>query len=357
MAQLKIAVIGASGYIGNELAGLLYVHPNVAVLSLYVSEQSKISGKLLSDVYKKWQSVSLPLQALTPSLIKTMGSRYDVVFLATPHNVSHTLAPELLEQGVKVFDLSGGFRLSTPEQYQTYYHFMHEYAHWLKKKVYGLPEWSGPELGNADLIAVGGCYASAAQLALLPLTYNGLVKENHPLIVHGMSGVSGAGKVVNTHTQFCEVSLKPYGIFSHRHQPEIEQQIKHNIVFTPHLCPFKRGLMVTCSAALNDGISAEVVKNVFCQAYDKKPFIVFPGNWPSVNDVAYTPYCHIHWEVKESSQQIVIVAVLDNLLKGAASQAVQCFNLSYGWDEKAGLLPEAKSMQNNGDGTLAMEGA
>ena len=345
MSQLNVAVIGASGYIGNELSALLHAHPKVSELSLYVSENSKDADRLLSDVYKKRQGVSLRLHALSPALLESMGEKYQAVFLATPHSVSHDIAPVFLKQGVKVFDLSGGFRLSAPEQYKTYYHFMHKHADLLEEKVYGLPEWSGSALSQAHLIAVGGCYASAVQLSLRPLIENNLLSLSTTPVVHGMSGVSGAGKAVSAHTQFCEVSLSPYSVFSHRHQPEIEQQIKQNIVFTPHLCPFNRGLIVTCSAMLSLEASIKETNEAFHSAYDSKPFMVLPGNWPSVNDVAYTPYCHVHWEVQEKSRQVIVVAALDNLLKGAASQAVQCFNLSYGWNETLGLLSESEYTQ------------
>lgn len=346
---MNVIVIGASGYVGAELIGLLVQHDKISVQHLLVSENSESSGKTFAELHARWQGVcDLPLQAFSSQWfdqqIKIDNHDIDAVFFATPHEYSAQWAQAFIDAGIKVFDLSGGFRLKDAKQYPIHYGFEHQSLAALQQAQYGLAEWQAADIATSDLIAVPGCYPTASLLALKPITMNKLQVDNSLIVVNGVSGVSGAGRKASLATSFYEVSLTPYNILQHRHQPEISQEANAEVIFNPHLAPYKRGLLVTITLQLKPGISAEQVDLAFNQAYQNEPLVRLVTSWPKIDNVAYTPFADIHWQVDESKQVLVVSCAIDNLLKGAASQAIQCANLCLGLPSYYSLLPTASAL-------------
>ena len=336
----KVAVIGASGYAGAELVGLLCKHNNVSIEHLVVSENSSSEGKLFSELHGRFKTIcDLPLEAFSASWFDCCAMHLDAVFFATPHEFSADWAQAFVDAGVKVFDLSGGFRLKEPEDYPKYYGFEHANIDALASAQYGLAEWQQDEITDTNLIAVPGCYPTASLLSLKPITANKLHVENALIVVNGISGVSGAGRSASLATNFNEVSLKAYNILQHRHQPEISQEAEAEVIFNPHLAPYKRGLMATVTLQLKDSVTAKQVDLAFQQAYGDKPLIRMSGAWPEIAHVEYTPFADVHWKVDEEKHVVVVSCAIDNLLKGAASQALQCFNISLGLPSEYSMLP------------------
>ena len=335
----KVAVIGASGYAGAELVGLLCQHDKVSIQHLVVSENSTSCGKLFSELHGRWQGIcDVPLQSFSKKWFDDYAQDLDVVFFATPHEFSADWAQSFVDAGVKVFDLSGGFRLKDAEDYPKFYGFEHANIDALAQAKYGLAEWQHDDIANTDLIAVPGCYPTASLLSLKPITSNNFHIENSLIVVNGISGVSGAGRSASLATNFNEVSLKPYNILQHRHQPEISQEANAQVIFNPHLAPYKRGLLVTVTMQLKAEVTAAQVDIAFRQAYNDMPLVRIVSAWPQIGNVAYTPFADIHWQVDEEKHVVVISCAIDNLLKGASSQALQCFNISLGLPSEYSLL-------------------
>jgi N-acetyl-gamma-glutamyl-phosphate reductase len=335
----KVAVIGASGYAGAELVGLLCQHDKVSIQHLVVSENSPSCGKLFSELHGRWQGIcDLPLKSFSKKWFDEFAKALDIVFFATPHEFSADWAHAFVEAGVKVFDLSGGFRLKNPEDYPTFYGFEHANIKALTSAKYGLAEWQQDDIANTDLIAVPGCYPTASLLSLKPITTNNFHLENSLIVINGISGVSGAGRSASLATNFNEVSLKPYNILQHRHQPEISQEANAQVIFNPHLAPYKRGLLATVTLQLKTDITAKQVTQAFEQAYADKPLVRLVNTWPEIGNVANTPFADVHWQLDEEKHVLVVSCAIDNLLKGAASQAVQCFNISLGLPSEYSLL-------------------
>jgi N-acetyl-gamma-glutamyl-phosphate reductase len=335
----KVAVIGASGYAGAELVGLLCKHEQADITHLIVSENSSSEGKLFSDLHGRFRGVcDLPLQSFSATWFDAYAKSLDIVFFATPHEFSADWAQAFVDAGVKVFDLSGGFRLKDANDYPKYYGFEHANTDALAKAKYGLAEWQQDDIATTDLVAVPGCYPTASLLCLKPLTANKLVLENSLIVVNGISGVSGAGRSASLATNFNEVSLKPYNILQHRHQPEISQEANAQVIFNPHLAPYKRGLLATVTLQLNAEVTNEQLQQAFSSAYNDKPLVRLVGHWPEICDVAYTPFADLHWQFDAEKQVVVVSCAIDNLLKGAASQALQCFNISLGLPSEYSLI-------------------
>ncbi|TBL72903.1 N-acetyl-gamma-glutamyl-phosphate reductase [Obesumbacterium proteus] len=336
MSTLNGLIVGASGYTGAELAAYLHRHPHMNITGLTVSAQSADAGKLLSDLHPQLKGiVDLPL--LLMSDVAAMAKDVDVVFLATAHEVSHDLAPQFLQMGCVVFDLSGAYRVNQASFYQDYYGFTHQHADWLDKAVYGLAEWRAEDIKQAQLVAVPGCYPTASQLALKPLIDAGLLDLNQWPVINAVSGVSGAGRKASMTTSFCEVSLQPYGIFTHRHQPEIATHLGTPVIFTPHLGNFPRGILATITCKLTAGVKAEQIDAAYQQAYAEKPLVrIYDKGVPAIKNVAGTPFCDIGFALQ--GEHLIIVSAEDNLLKGAAAQAVQCMNIRFGFNETQSLL-------------------
>jgi N-acetyl-gamma-glutamyl-phosphate reductase len=334
--MLNTLIVGASGYAGVELATYLNRHPHMNITALAVSAQSPDAGKLLSDLHPQLKGiVDLPLQPLSdPS---AWAGKVDVVFLATAHEVSHDLAPEFLKAGCVVFDLSGAFRVNDADFYTRYYGFTHQHGEWLDKAVYGLAEWQHEKIREAQLIAVPGCYPTAAQLALKPLVEAGLLNDAQWPVINATSGVSGAGRKASVGNSFCEVSLHAYGIFNHRHHPEITSHLGVPVIFTPHLGNFARGILATITCRLKAGIGHAEVAQAFHDAYHDKPLVrLYEKGMPALKGVVGLPFCDIGFAVQ--GEHLIVVAAEDNLLKGASSQAVQCLNIRFGFPETQSLI-------------------
>ncbi|WP_440876998.1 N-acetyl-gamma-glutamyl-phosphate reductase [Thalassotalea sp. PLHSN55] len=328
---MKVAVIGASGYVGAELIALLCQHDKISIEHLVISENSSSAGQTFAELHPRWQGVcELPLQCFSQAWFDSAVNSIDAVFFATPHEFSADWAKAFVDAGVKVFDLSGGFRLSNPADYPTYYGFEHKNQDALEQAVYGLAEWNAEAIANTNLVAVPGCYPTASLLSLKPITSNNLHVENSLIVVNGISGVSGAGRKASLATSYYEVSLTPYNILQHRHQPEISQEANAQVIFNPHLAPYKRGLLATVTLQLKADVTSEQVDNAFNQAYANTPLVRAVSAWPKIDNVSFTPFADVCWKYDADKQVVVVSCAIDNLLKGAASQAVQCANISLG---------------------------
>lgn len=334
--MLNTLIVGASGYAGAELVSYVNRHPHMNITALTVSAQSNDAGKCLSDLHPQLKGiVDLPLQPMAD--IKDFLTGVDVVFLATAHEVSHDLVPDCLAAGCVVFDLSGAFRVNDPAFYETFYGFTHQHADLLEKAVYGLAEWNHDKIKEAQLVAVPGCYPTAVQLSLKPLIDAGLLDLNQWPVINATSGVSGAGRKAALSNSFCEVSLQPYGIFNHRHHPEIATHLGTDVIFTPHLASFPRGILETITCRLKPGVTHAQIAAVFKQAYDGKPLVrLYEKGVPALKNVVGLPFCDIGFAVQ--GEHLIVVATEDNLLKGAAAQAMQCANIRFGYAETQSLI-------------------
>ncbi|MDC9598118.1 N-acetyl-gamma-glutamyl-phosphate reductase [Xenorhabdus anantnagensis] len=334
--MLNTLIVGASGYTGAELAAYLQRHPHVHLSGLMVSSQSLDAGKCFSELHPQYKGIlDLPLQPLTDVTEAAKG--IDVVFLATAHEVSHDIAPVFLEAGCIVFDLSGAYRVQNTQFYEKYYGFKHKNSEWLEQAVYGLAEWQAEKIKQAQLIAVPGCYPTVSQLSLKPLLEQNLLDTEHWPVINAVSGVSGAGRKASITNSFCEVSLRPYGIFNHRHQPEIATHLGTEVIFTPHLGNFSRGILATITCKLKSGVTEVQIREAYQQAYHDKPLVrLYSDGVPALKAVVGLPFCDIGFAVQ--GQHLIIVGAEDNLLKGAAAQAVQCMNIRFGYEEIEALL-------------------
>lgn len=335
--MVKVAVIGASGYAGAELCRILSKHPKASLTGVSVSAKSEDLGKKISDLYGSLSGIcDLELKA-TPDAT-SLAQIADCVFLATDHRVSHDLAPSLVEKNVKVFDLSGAFRIQDTAVFAKAYGFEHEHKDLLREAVYALPEHVDHELiKKARLLSLPGCYPTASQTALNPLLDAQLLDLSYRPVIDAVSGVSGAGRKAKLGNSFCEVSLNAYGVFTHRHQPEIAEHLGTPVIFTPHLGSFKRGILATITARLKNGVSKEQVSEAFEKAYKDQPLVRFKHTLPKLLDVQGTPFCDVGVAVSDDGY-IVVISAIDNLLKGASAQAVQVFNIANSFDECAGLF-------------------
>ncbi|MSR18068.1 MAG: N-acetyl-gamma-glutamyl-phosphate reductase [Phycisphaerales bacterium] len=352
--ELRVVVIGAGGYSGAELVGLLLSHSTARVVGLFGSgSRATSNAERFDKAFPRWRGFTdLAIEPFDLQSVLDLDPH--AVFLATPHEASQSMAPPLLSAGIKVFDLSAAFRLKRPDLYQEHYGFTHEHPEMLASAAYGLAELNAPAIANADLIAVPGCYPTSVVLPMRPLAQAGLL-EATPLIVDSTSGVSGAGRSASTKSLFCEVSLQPYAVFAHRHQPEMEQEVAHAVVFTPHLGAFDRGILSTIHATLLPGVTAAECRGVLENAYGGQPFIrlLESGSWPSIAGVVHTNHCDIALAVDPARNHLIVCSAIDNLLKGAAGQALQCFNIRFGLPSTLGLASASSSPANE----LRPEGA
>ncbi|MEZ8059423.1 N-acetyl-gamma-glutamyl-phosphate reductase [Vibrio splendidus] len=334
--MLKTTIIGASGYTGAELALMINRHPELTLSGLYVSANSVDAGKPIAALHGKLAGlIDMPVQPLTNP--EEVAKQSDVIFLATAHEVSHDLAPIFLENDCQVFDLSGAFRVKGENFYQEFYGFEHQHEQWLDKAAYGLAEWNEQEIKEAQLVAVAGCYPTASQLAIKPLVEAKLLDGNQWPVINATSGVTGAGRKASMVNSFCEVSLQAYGVFNHRHQPEMAAHLGCDVIFTPHLGNFKRGILATITMKLAGGVTEQQIQEAFEQAYQGKPAVrLLEETLPRIQDVEQTPFCDLGWKVQ--GQHIIVVSAIDNLLKGASSQAMQCLNLRYGFAPLTALV-------------------
>jgi N-acetyl-gamma-glutamyl-phosphate reductase len=339
--MVRVGIVGATGYGGVELIRLLSAHPHVQVANVYSSSSE---GEALTSVFPHLGSHSLTaLQAIDPD---KMSEDNDVVFLATPAGVSAALSPQLVRRRTKVIDLSGDFRLCSGEVYRRWYKHEPAADEWLGQAVYGLAEWNGEQVATAQLVANPGCYPTATLLALLPLAKTDWVNPRS-WIVDAKSGVSGAGRGVSLGVHFSEVneSIGAYKVAVHQHTPEIEQELKRQsgvetvVQFTPHLVPMTRGILITAYGQLETSVSLEQLQELYVSTYADKPFVRVrkPGSHPRTKEVYGSNYCDIALHLDERTGRVIILAVIDNMVKGAAGQAVQNLNSMFGWAETTGL--------------------
>jgi N-acetyl-gamma-glutamyl-phosphate reductase len=327
---VRVAVAGATGYTGQELVRLLARHPRAALGPVMASRTAANGGpRRLPGLARVWDGEVAPLDA-------EALANADAVFLATPDGVSAELAPALLARGARVFDLSGAFRLTSDAARAKWYPASPAIP---AGAAYGLAELNQLALREARFVACPGCYPTAALLALRPLRDAGLLAADASIVIDAKSGVSGAGKTPTERTHFseCHGNVAPYGIFSHRHGAEIEQELGEPVTFVPHLVPLDRGILETIYARLRPGVGAADITSAYAAAYGRAPFVRLRGDAvPEIKHVAWTNFCDLGWRV--AGDRAVIVSVIDNLLKGAAGQAVQAFNVAFGFEECAGLL-------------------
>ena len=343
---IQPAVVGATGYAGFELARLLTRHPYAKKPVLFTRNGEGGPAAKLDELYPHVSgNGGYPLEPFRWETLKAKG--VNVLFLATPHEVSREWVPEAVAQGVHVIDLSGAWRLETPE-YRAIYAFNDPNPAVAEKvmaqAVYGIPELHRNELKEAALVANAGCYATSIILALAPLVRTGLVDLNHGVVCDSKSGVSGAGKQPTQKTHFVEVAenLSAYSVFNHRHTGEILEQLgilPEQLIFTPHLLPIPRGILSTIYVRLNSAMTAEAIEDCMRKFYEDSTFVrVFPaGKLPQIQYSLHTNYCDIGFTLAPDGKRLVIVSCLDNLVKGAAGQAVQNMNVMFGWNEEEGL--------------------
>ena len=348
----KVAIVGASGYSGEELVRLLLNHPHVE-LSAVTSRQS--AGQTVAQVFPKFAShpKARALRFSEPNA-ELLAKEAEIAFLALPHGVAAEFAVPLLQAGCVVIDLSADFRLKSAETYKEFYAHEHPAPELLKKSVYGLPEVYREEIRDAILIASPGCYPTSVLLPLLPLLRSKLIQP-HSIIADSLSGVSGAGRKAELDYLFCECneSVRPYGVPKHRHLSEIEEQLSLaagspvHIQFTPHLIPINRGILTTIyaapvehfgetgAAAFNDKVAA-----CLRLAYANEPFVrVLEGRaLPDTKNVVGTNVLELAWRVDPRTGRLIVMSAEDNIVKGASGQAVQSMNLLCGFPETAGLI-------------------
>lgn len=328
----RVGIAGITGYTGVELCRILAGHPDVRLVAAAGGQRA---GQPLSAVWPGLSGlIDLPVDALDTD---ELASRCDVVFLALPHGVSAPVARALLARDVLVVDLGADFRLRDPAVYAAAYESEHPCPELLERAVYGLPELHRDELREARLVANPGCYPTATALALLPLVRAGLVDS---LVADCLSGVSGAGRSPGPRNLYGEVaeSAVAYGVAGgHRHRPEIEQTLGCPIIFTPHLVPMIRGMLATTHGHLRSPSNSSEILGLYQDFYAEHPMIVLRDAPPSTAEVRGTNRAHIHVALDANRGVVTAICAIDNLVKGAAGQAVQCMNLALGLPETAGL--------------------
>lgn len=355
-AKLKTAVLGATGYSGLELTRILYRHPKLEKPVLLrrnggngTAEAAAVNlpDVNLADVFPALSgNGGYPLQKLSWPELQRLGVK--LLFLATPHEASRTLVPEAMAHGLRVIDLSGAWRLKEA-QHREVYNFQDSdavgAAALTEKAVYGLPELHRDSIAGADLVANPGCYATSVILALAPLLRAGVVDREHGIISDSKSGVSGAGKEPTARTHFVSVAenFSAYSVFGHRHVGEIVEQLRltaQELIFTPHLLPIPRGILSTIYVRLNRAMQSAEVEACLREFYAQKRWVrIFATpKLPQVQFSLHTNYFDLGFCLAEDGRRLVLVSCIDNLLKGAAGQAVQNMNLMYGWTEEEGLL-------------------
>jgi len=352
-SAVKVAVVGASGYSGEELVRLLLRHPD-AELSAVTSRQ--LAGQTLAHAFPRFGQFPAARQLrFSEPNVELLAKQAEVVFLALPHGVAAEFAVPLLQLGCQVIDLSADFRLKSAAAYKEFYGHDHPAPDLLGKSVYGLPEIYRSLIKSASLIASPGCYPTSVLLPILPLLRANLIKETG-IIADSLSGVSGAGKKAEADYLFveCNESVRPYGIPKHRHLSEIEQELTLMagqpvvIQFSPHLIPVNRGILTTLYLAPHKHFAttgemnalAEQITACYSSAYGKEPFVrVLEGKaLPDTKNVLGTNMIEIGWRLDQRTGRLIVMSALDNIVKGASGQAVQSFNILCGFDETAGLI-------------------
>lgn len=339
--MINVAIIGASGYTGAELARLLCRHPQV---TLTAATSRQYAGTPLAEVFPHLRG-QVDIVCDNPD-VEELCQRADLFITAVPHKTAMDLVPQLLAAGKKVIDLSADFRLADVTVYQEWYQ-AHSSPELLARAVYGLPELYRARIKSSELVANPGCYPTSIILALAPLLAAGAI-EPSSIIADSKSGTSGAGRSAQTGSLFCEVhdGFRPYKVGrAHRHTPEIEQELgKLNgaplrVTFTPHLLPISRGILSTIYATLKPGFNSQKIADLYRQKYDSEPFVRFLGDRfvPTTQHVRGSNFCDIAFALDSATQRIIVMSAIDNIVKGASGQAVQNMNLMCGFEETSGL--------------------
>jgi N-acetyl-gamma-glutamyl-phosphate reductase len=331
---VKVAIVGATGYAGGELARLLLRHPEARLVAAVARGRQ---GEPLRDVQPH-------LHGAPPSLVVGADpGDAEIVFTALPAGEAAKLAPAWLAEGRSIIDIGSDFRLRDPKDDERWYAYTHPAPELLKEAVYGLTELTRSRLRGARVVANPGCYPTATLLALLPALKADLVEDD--LVVDAKSGVSGAGHNVDDAYLFGTIdeSVRPYGVPKHRHTPEIAQEVRGmsgrapRLTFTPHLIPMTRGLIATCYATLRDGVDAARVADAYATAYAEEPFVRVTSSYPATKATLGSNWCLVHAVVDAPNRRLIAFGVLDNLVKGAAGSAIQNLNAMRGYPETMGL--------------------
>jgi len=347
----KVAIVGASGYSGEELVRLVLSHPHVE-LTAVTSRQ--YAGQTVAQVFPRFAHLGMARSLrFSEPRAELLARQAQIVFLALPHGVAAEFAVPLLQLGCQVIDLSADFRLKSAAVYKEFYGHDHPAPELLARSVYGLPEFHREQIREASLVACPGCYPTSILLPTLPLLKGGLIEPNG-IIADALSGVSGAGRKVEADYLFveCHESVRPYGVPKHRHLSEIEQELslaagaKVTIQFTPHLIPVNRGILTTLyftparTATSPTRDLAEEIRACYQKAYGTEPFVhLLEGETlPDTKNVTGTNFIEIAWRLDPRTGRLVVMSAEDNLVKGASGQAIQCMNILCGFPETAGLV-------------------
>ena len=339
--MINVGIVGSTGYGGCELVRFLLTHKDVHIQ--WVSSRTYVDEEY-SDIYKSY--FTLIDQKCIDEDIENYLDDVDVVFFATPQGVCAKMVNDNILSTVKVIDLSADFRIKDVNTYESWYGIKHASPEFIKEAVYGLCEMNRENIKNARLIANPGCYPTCSILSIYPLAKAGLI-DMDTLIIDAKSGTSGAGRGAKVQNLYCEVneSIKAYGVANHRHTPEIEEQLgyasKQNVLlnFTPHLIPMNRGILITAYASLKEGVTQKQVQDAY-QIYDDEYFVrvLKEGNVPEVRNVKCSNFVDVAYKIDPRTNRIIMMGAMDNLVKGAAGQAIQNMNIMFGFDEKEGLL-------------------
>jgi len=338
----RVAVVGATGYAGFELARLLLRHPEISKPTFYLRESAK-PVNCLTDIFPQLRGWGeAPCRPFSVQAIAESGA--GLAFLATPHEASMEMAPQLLGAGLRVVDLSGAFRFRDPGTFENWYKLPVPDAALLAQAVYGLPELYGDAVANAKLIANPGCYPTSVILGLRPLVEAGWIAPGRGIVCDCKSGASGAGKEPKRELHFVEVdeNFRAYGLFSHRHTPEVTEHLgiaEGELIFSTHLLPLARGILSSLYVWLEQRRTPAEVEALYRRFYAGKPMVRLwqAGRLPELQHVAHTNFCDIGFSLDSRGERLVVVSCLDNLGKGAAGQAVQNMNAMMGFEEATGL--------------------
>jgi N-acetyl-gamma-glutamyl-phosphate reductase len=336
----NVSIVGASGYSGIELLKILVRHPGVKIDKLFANSSA---GKRIADVAPSFGKI-LDIM-LEPYSIEQI-SKSDLIFIALPSGEAMNFVPAMLLSGKRIIDLGGDFRLQDISLYERYYKRAHSANATLKQAVYGLPEWNFAQIKSAALIANPGCYPTSAILPLAPLLKEGII-ESKGIAISSLSGVSGAGRSSSVEMSFAEVneSVRAYKVGTHQHIPEIRTTLETisgtplSLTFVPHLIPITRGIYTSTYATLKKPINEETIFSVYEKYYAKAPFVRYSATTiPEIKNVAYTNFIDIGFRINQEDGRLIVLSTIDNLIKGAAGQAVQNMNIMFGYKETEGLI-------------------
>lgn len=338
---MKVGIVGGTGYGAIELMRFLDKHQYVEEIVIYSRSET---GTKISEIYPHLKDIiHVTMEELT---IKHVQDHVDILFFATPPGVSHELVPELLKTEVKMIDLSGDFRLNDPKVYEAWYKQKTAQSSYLNKAVYGLADVYPEKIKQGSLIANPGCYPTATLLGLLPIINQPYI-DLTSIIIDGKTGVSGAGRSLSQGVHFAEMNdnMRAYAVGNHKHTPEIERFLSEKteksvfVNFTPHIVPMTRGILVTMYINLTESIDEQTIRKTYESFYQDRPFVRVRSSdsLPETKQVYGSNYCDLHVTVDQRTKRLIIIAVIDNLVKGASGQAIQNMNLIYGLDETEGL--------------------